>query len=108
MNWRNILNVVLLQWFCVRLAECKVKEVISFKPISYSLVQTDKEIGGSFSGYGKFNFKSWIAIIYWVAPISGYLGTDFKYLHKGDKANYLRISKIKEGTYENLPNNPQL
>ncbi len=84
----KLLNRIILQWFFIRLTKCEENCIIKYEPVSYDLME-----GGVLSAraIGKIQTIYWYSIQYWVKPLSGYNGKEYKYLNKGPK--YLRITR---------------
>lgn len=83
----NLLNIVILQWFFIRIVKCD-EEVIE----SYSLMSIDMMMGDNMAcrGHGTIVKYYWYGIQYWVLPLSGW-GGEFILLNK--KPEIIKLTK---------------
>ncbi len=78
MSWIKILNMLILQWFFVRLTICKEIKIENYKLLSFDLM-----LDGNMAsrGTGTKVEYSWYSIQGFVLPLSGWR-SDFIYLNK--------------------------
>lgn len=74
----KILNIVLFQWFFIRLTKCKSRTVVSFNPHEISLLP-DGSMG--FGGNVKYEIIEWYSIQLFILPLTGWRN-DFVYIGK--------------------------
>lgn len=86
-SWLGLLNIIIFQWFFVRLTKCQEKVVEE-----YIIQSFDMMIDGSFAsrGTGKSTTYQWYSLQYWILPLTGWK-SDFVYLSKSP--NFVKITK---------------
>ena len=84
----KIINILLLQWLCVRLTKCVTKyhvEIISVNLMSDGSVSMKCKDNG-------IHDRHWFAIQYWILPMSGW-HNDFVFINK--KPKFIKLTNPK-------------
>ena len=88
MNWLKAVNIILLQWFFIRLTRCTQKRIMEF-----DLLEASTMLDGSMSVGGivkKTEIWQWYSIQFWILPSTGWKN-NFIYLTK--KPCFFKVSK---------------
>ncbi len=80
-SWLYLLNVLLLQWFFIRLTKCIDNEIVEMNMTSISLMPDG---GMSAGGTVKRQKVMWWAIQYWIIPLTGWR-SNFIFVGKGPR-----------------------
>lgn len=86
-SWLRLVNLLVFQWFFIRLTKCEEKIVRE-----YIIESFDSMPNGSMAsrGSGKIIIYNWYAFQYWILPLTGWKGK-FIYLNKEPK--FIQASK---------------
>ena len=82
-----ILNMVLFQWFCIRLTRCKKTEIGKYKLIGHK-----RMINGDIATIGDCEVKvyQWYSIQFWILPLTGWFN-NFIYLNGSPE--FIKLTK---------------
>ena len=77
-SWLKAVNLILLQWFFIRLTKCTERRIVEYNLKEVSLMpEGSMAIGGN----GKTETWQWYSVQGWVVPTTGWK-KEFNYLNK--------------------------